>query len=86
MQNTLQDISTTSFEFPSYFSFSHILEKLTDTASQCIKIMQMDKQHWQQLAGSACPGSIKQVSTQENIVKEKLSWNFLIATTTAFLK
>lgn len=69
MQNTLQDISTTSFEVPSYLSFSHLLKNLTDTASQCIKIMQMDKQHWQQLACNACPGYIKQVSTQENIVK-----------------
>lgn len=81
MQNTLQDISRTYFEFPSYFNFSHLLKNLTDTASQCIKIMQMDKQQWQKLAGNACPGMDKQVSTQEKIVKEKLSCNFLIATT-----
>ncbi|NER35278.1 MAG: hypothetical protein F6J93_14940 [Oscillatoria sp. SIO1A7] len=82
-QELSQDISTTVFEFPNYPRISPTIENLTETGNQCWKILQMDKGDWQQLAGSACPGSMMQVATQENIFKKKLSWNlrrFLIAT------
>lgn len=83
MQNISQDISNISFEFPSYPSLSPLIEKLTDTTSQAVKILQIDERHWQQLAGSACPGSMMQVVTEDSIGNEQQSWNlrrFLTAT------
>ena len=83
MQNIFQDISTSSFEFSSYPSLSSPIETLTDTASQCLKIMKMDEWRWQQVAGSACPGSMHLVP-QDNIVNEKMPWNLRrFLTTTA---